>query len=212
MMNFRVIKTSIINILGLAALSRFKVIGFQRQSKNADEVLDSDRFVQIFYQSGNLPKNKASLNGPVQHEITYKIELTVAKQTEGDLEVINNPGSTPLQIATALNLFAEASDLADQSWDELADIVYQILMDARNYDLGTQKGTISNRWIDGIQKDNPLPRGESVILTGSFNLTCQTVESVLGDTGTLGDDYDISLRFKDDPNNNAGVGQYIETT
>lgn len=184
MMNFRIIKDSIINILGTAETGRFQTTGFQRQTKSAEEVIDNNRRVTVYYSSGSFPKNAGRNTGPVQHDITYRIELTVSKSARGNLAIINNPSSTPAQIAAAIDAVQEASQLADESIDELWEIIYQILMDARNIDMGLTVGTVANRWLDSFQKDEPRPKGELVVLTGSANLTLRTAEQVTGDPGT----------------------------
>ncbi len=207
MMNFRKIQESlIINILGPAEKDRFRVIGFQRQAKSAAEVLDCDRQVQVYYSAGEFKKTGGRLTGPVQHDITFKVELTVSKGVEIDLSVINSGSATAAEKSNAIAEFQEGSDAADKSFDELVEIIYQILMDARNYDLGMPVGTISNRWIDRIQKDIPSPNGEYVVLTGSMDLTVRAVEEVNGEEG-LGTAtvYDITVDQDGDDVEKAGV-------
>ena len=186
MMNFRTIKNSIINILGTAEAGRFRTVGFQRQTKSGEEVINNNRLVTVYYSSGAFPKRAGRNTGPVQHDITYRIELTVSKPASGDVSIINNPSSTPAAIAAAIEAIQEAAQLADESIDELFDIVYQILMDARNVDMGLSVGIVTNHWIDSIQKDEPRPKGDLVVLTGSANLTLRTSEQVTGDPGTPG--------------------------
>jgi hypothetical protein len=186
MMNFRKVKTSIENILIKAEDSRYVTIGFQRQSKSAIESLDFSRMVQIYYSSGEFDKSTGSLSGPVQHDVTFNIDLTVSKAAEGDMSAIINPSATQQDIIDALANFSEASQLTDESIDQLINIIYQELMDAENYDLGMDVGIVSNRWINRIQKNDPLPRGEYVTITASMQLTCRVIEIVEGDTGTPG--------------------------
>lgn len=205
-MYFRTVKSSIVNnVLGPAEAGRFQTVGFQRQAKSADEVLDESRMVQVYYSAGDISKQGGRLTGPVQHDITYRVDMTVAKAAEGDLSLINNPAATAPQIAAALLAFQEASDLADDSLDELFDAVYQILMDARNYDMGMSKGVVANRWVDQIQKDQPVPRGEYVVLTGSMLLKLRVVEQITGDTGTPGTDYDVVVDLEGDDIEKTGV-------
>jgi hypothetical protein len=205
-MNFRTIKASIINdVLGPAEGSNFQTVGFQRQVKSADETLDTLRMVQVYYSSGDFSKRGGRLNGPTQHDVTYRIDLTVSKAAEGDLAVINDPQSSAVAIATALAAFQEASELADDSFDQLVDLVYNILMDARNIDLGLDAGVIANRWIDNVQKDQPVPRGEYVILTGSMFLKLRTAEQVEGDPGLAGETIDTVIDIDGDDVEKTGV-------
>jgi hypothetical protein len=185
MMNFRIIKNQIVsNILGPAEAGRFQTIGFQRQSTGAEEVLGNLRFVQVFYSLGNFGKSGGRQTGPAQHDITYNVWLTASAAAELDLSIINDPESTPEQVSAALLAEKEACEVADTSLDELIDIVYQILMNGNNIDMGLAKGIMSNKWIGTVTKDQPTSSGDYVILTASMPLTLRTVEDVPGDTGT----------------------------
>jgi len=205
-MIFRQLKSNLIDILGAAELGRYRTIGYQRQVKAASEALDNSRLVQVYYSSGEFPRSAGRSYGSVQHDITFNVDLTVSRAAEGDLSVITNPMSSQAQIAAALIAFNEASGLADESLDELADIIFSVLMDARNIDYGLPVGSVSNRWIDRISKDNPEPRGEYVILTGSLRLTCRAVENIAGDTGSGGDKiFDFDINLPDDDVQKTGV-------
>ena len=71
------------------------------------------------------------------------------------LVLLNNPGSSVVERATALQNIVEASAKADEALDEVWGIIFEILTDARNLYLGMPKGTLSNRWLDSFQKDTP---------------------------------------------------------
>lgn len=185
-MNFIIIKESIINILGTAAAGRYRTVGFQNQTKAAEEIRNHKRQVTVYYSQGNFPKSSGRNTGPVQHDITYRVELSVSKSANADLTVLSNPASTPAQITAALAAAQTAAEAADISMDELWSIVYQILMDGRNVDMGLPVGTISNRWLDSFQKNEPRPRGKLVVLTGIVILTLRTVETIPGDPGIPG--------------------------
>jgi hypothetical protein len=182
MMRFRQIKDRIINILGNNANGRFRVIGYQKQTKNASETLGTLRTAQVYYFSGDFPKGKSGLNGPVQHECIFRVELTAAAAAAGDLETIKSAITTAQQKANKLLAFQSAAERCDCSFDELADIIYQILMDGRNLDVGMPEGEVSNRWINRIEKDDIEDRGELVTLTGSMDFSLNTKEDILGDT------------------------------
>lgn len=207
MMNFREIKSRIIDILGSNANGRFQVIGFQRQNKNAEEALGILRTAQVYYFSGQFPQGKSGLTGPVQHETTFRVELTAAAAAAGDLETIKSAVSTAQQKANKLLAFQSASERADCSLDELFEIIYQILMDARNLDVGMPPGQVSSRWVQRMEKDDIEDRGELVVLTGSMDFTLNTEEQILGDTGgvdgTLG--YGVTLDIDGDDTEKTGI-------
>ena len=207
MMNFRCIKDSLINnILGPASSGKFQVVGFQRQAKSAEETLDFSRLVQVFYHASEFPKGAGRLTGPVQHDITYRVELTVSKAAGVNLLVINDENATQNELAPAIAGFQEASDLADKSIDKLFDLVYQILMCAQNYDMQLPVGTVANRWITNMQKEAPMPRGEYVILTGFLDLTLRTAEQIGGEAlQGIATEFDVVIDQDGDDVEKAGV-------
>ncbi len=196
MMLFRQIKTNIINILTTAEAGRFQTLSYQRQGKAAIEFFGTKRMVEVYFDSGIFSKRSAAIQGPFEHAMNFNIELSVAEAAKGDLSVLLDQGSTPAERAIALNNFNEAAPLADESFDELFEIVWQILTDARNYSLGLDKGIVVDRWIENVQKNQALPDGEYVVLTGSMNLKCTAKEEVLGDPASIiGIDADTSLEL-----------------
>jgi len=205
-MNFITIKQSIIDILIAAEAGRYRTVGNQQQTKAAEEVRNTKRQVAVYYSRGDFSKSSGRPTGPVQHDITFRIELTVSKSANADLTVLNNPASTPAQIATALAAAQTAAEAADQSMDEFWSIIYLELMDGRNVDMQLPVGTISSRWIDSFQKDEPRPRGDLVVLTGIANLTLRTAEQIPGEIGTPGANIiEKTLDIKDNIPNIAGT-------
>lgn len=204
MMNFRIVNDAIINILGAAAAGQFRVIGYQNQGVSTTEVVGNNRMVQVYYQRGNFSKTSGAMRGPVQHDIIFAFDLKVAEPATGDLALLKNVGSTPPDRAAVLAAFQEASARADKSFSELAELVYQIIMDARNYDFGLEKGIVSDRWFDGIQKDEVVMKGEHVFMTGSMPLSCRVVEIVSGATGTPGQVIDTTFETNEDTETKAG--------
>jgi len=187
MMLFRQVKKSITcAVLGPAEDGRYRTIGYQNQTEDAESSLDNERSVQIYWVGSDFPESASALQGPFKHKITYRIDLSAAKATELDLKVLNDVSATPEDKADALYAFQEAAELADESFDELVDIVYQVIMDARNIDLGMSPGVVSDRWISQAKKDDPVPAGEYALLTGSMTLTCSVSEEAGGDPGVEG--------------------------
>lgn len=212
-MNFETLQSSIVSILNTASAGRFRVIGYQSKTDDAEQMLNANRLVRVYYNEGQFPKDKGGLTGPIMHDAVYTIELMVTKSAVGDLATLANPASTPAQLQTALAGVKLAEQLADQSWDELAGIVYQILMDGRNLDLGMDVGIIANRWVNNPRKDQPggidvargILGGKLITITGSMILTCTLYEPIDGDTGTAGAIYDNVIDIVDDDNERTGV-------
>ena len=203
-MRFRQIRDAIIQILGDNAAGQFRVIGFQEQHMAATENLDNERSVQVFYKKGDIPGGENGSSDGFMHEMIFGLELTAAKAAEGDLAALNNPGD-PSGVATALANFMDASHVADRSWDELLDLVVQIIMSPIYLDFGLEPTpenpdgfTIGSRRLEEIEKKQPLPYGEYVTITGSVLLKCKINELVVGVTPTPLEGLNTQIDIKDD--------------
>jgi hypothetical protein len=169
-MNFRLIKDAIVTLLEAEAAGRFRVAGYQRKRISALTVEDGARLVSVYYKTGDFPKSGGAMNGPTAHEMTFQIDIDVSKRAQADL--------------ISHDAFENSSELADASFDEVVDAVYQILMDARNQSFGLDLDVVADRWISTVQKDEPSEYGEFAIVTGGMVLTCKTDEQVPGEEGT----------------------------
>lgn len=194
-MAFRTIKAALSSLLAANAAGRFFVEGFQRQSHAAEEMVGTHRHVTVFYRSGQLPKGSSGwLAGPYKHAMTFQIELILSAPATVDLRVLQNPGATPQELMSALAAQQAAARNADAQWDELADFVWNILMDARNASLGLTTLGIADRWVGNVQKENPAPMGEYVLLSGTMDYTCTAVERAAGAVGIpAGTAVDVTL-------------------
>lgn len=212
-MNFETLRDNIVTVLGNAAAGRYRVVGYQTVTDDADEYRNNNRLVKVYFSEDQFPKNQSGLVGNLHSEPVYTVELIVSKAAEGDLAVFDNPASTPTELETALTNVKLAEDLADKSWDELAGIVYQVLMDARNIDFNMTIGTIAGRWLDNFRKDEPgqigivkgILGGKLITITGSARFTCVLDEEIVGDTGTAGYIYDNVIDIDNDDNEKTGV-------
>lgn len=212
MMNFRVVKTAIQDLLDAQAAGRFRVIGRQVMSKSADEIKDNDRLVQVYFSDGSFPKSAGRLHGSKTHDVTIEIDLSASSGATGDLSILDNPLATAIQKAAAIAAIREATDTADTKIDELIDAVYNILMDARHEGLLLPKGTISSRWIDRIQKDTLLERGEFVVKTANMKYTCRVQEYVSGDIGNTPNTIEIYSDVPNDGDTGTGVNTLNDNT
>ena len=183
-MAFRTIRDAIIATLSSQAAGRFSLDTYQRQSHAAEALVGANRHVSVFYRSGAFEKARSGwLQGPFKHAMTFAVELLLAAPASMDLQVITDPAATPQQLMSALAASQEAADAANLSWDELAEIVWGILIDARNASLGLTTVGVEDRWISNVRKENPAPMGEYVLLSGSMDFTCTAVERAAGAVG-----------------------------
>ena len=211
-MYFRTIRDSLIDLLGSQAAGRYRVIGYQEQNQDASEIVGTDRSVQVYYSRGEFPKSAASVTGPYRHNMTFRLDMFVSAQAEGDLSVIYDPNASPAAIAAALDLMKPAAEAAEDSFNEFFDVLYQVLMAADQVDLDLTPKIIRNRWVGSVEKDEPIPRGEYVVITGATEYTCITEEKVGGLEGTAGSIQDITLEVRnlDDTLDNDKAGVFVD--
>lgn len=183
-MKFRTIGAGIVTLLNNSSGDAFQATGFQIQTKAASLFTGSNRLVEVFYGAGDFPVSASSRSSNCQHDVTFRVEFTVCAPCEADLTILENSEATAGQLTTALEALKTAGQVANDSWDELFDLVWNILMDARNLDLGQSIGVLADRWISNVQKDNAEPAGEYVQLTGAAVLTLSTEELAQGEDGT----------------------------
>lgn len=187
MMQFQKLKESIIaNVLVPAESGRYVTVGHQRQRDSA-EVINGNSQVTLYFSEGDMPRAPAQAYGDVMHDVAFMVELTVATTAEIDISVLEDENSSANERAKAIRAISEASVLADERMDELINVVFQVLMDARNEQMGLNPPAerpnlkmVANRWIDQIRKDNPAQDGEYFILTASMRLNCRVGEFITG--------------------------------
>lgn len=202
MMQFRVVKAAVKDVLNTDAAGRYQVVGFQRQGSGSEE--RKLPTVTVFYREGDFDKANGSIAGPNQHDVELSVQLMVVTSSKGDLSGLQS-ATTPAELAAALASFSDASETADEALDELADNIYQVLMDPSNEFFGLARGAVSSRWVGNIRKDQPMPRGQSVILTGSVRLTCRVEEQLLSATGTPGTEFDTVVDIDGDDTEKTGA-------
>jgi len=186
-MAFQTIKTALVTTLKNAAAGRFRTDPAMPQSMGSSDI-EQIPLVHVFYAGGEFPKISAPIRGKTIHEAKYSVLLTVAQPCYADLATLEDPTSTALEITTALSAVQAANEAADTAFDNLVAIVWNILRDPQNEFLGLDRATysIANLWIDSVVKENPLNRGEVVIISGSLNLSIRCVEYPPSQTTTPG--------------------------
>ena len=107
-MNFETIRDNIISILGSREDGNFRTIGYQERVSSADEVVNNNRAVEVFYSSGQFPQSGSTVLDFKDHHAEFRVVLSASSATKIDLSVIDDPGSDPGQIA-ALPLVHDGS-------------------------------------------------------------------------------------------------------
>jgi hypothetical protein len=195
-MIFRQVKTKLVEGLEAASGGQYRTLGYQDQGKAAEALVDNNRSVQVFYQSGTFSKTSGGRAGPITHEMSFKLELSVGGIATGDLATIDDPNSSDLQRSAAIAAFKHATAQADEKLDELIDIVFQIMMNVELRFAGLSRGLVANTWIDRIEKSEPIQMGQHVALIANMDFTLRASETVSGDTGDPADEPAVIVDFK----------------
>ena len=187
-MNFEVLKQSIVDdVLVPAEAGRYETVGAKRQRESADAI-NAKRRVMVIYKQGEMPKGGSTSYGSVQHDTEFEIVMTVAVAAKADLSVLNNPDSSEADRSQALRDMRLPSIEADSDMDSFIAMIWRILMDARNDQMGIDPPAsrpnlkaVADRWVSNISKGDPVPQGEYVVLTASMRLTCSIEETIPGE-------------------------------
>lgn len=185
MMTYREVKEAMTTLLFDNSADRFTVIGRQLQNKSSKELRDN--LVQVYYSDGQFPENLWRPRGNKSHNMNIEIDLSTSAAAKGDLTTIKSQTSTPEQKAAAILAIKDASYVADNQLDDLIEIVFGIICDARNYDIGLEYGIVSSPRVDRIQKDTVLENGGLVVKTANIKFVCRVSESVSGSIGNKPD-------------------------
>lgn len=204
--NWRQVKKNLVTILNNNSNNCFKVVGFQRQAVSAEETKDLKREVRVFAKNIDFPESGGANLGDVKAETIFFIEFHVSAGAKGNLDIINDPNSSSAERASASSSFLTGSERADDSMDELFVLVHRIIVNALNYDYLLPKGNIAKRWISNYRKDDPVPMGDLVYLTGTVQFNIHTYEEIQGqDLTVTGGDVNVNVDIPDDDVEQAGV-------
>jgi len=177
-MNFIAAKAAVVKLLEDNANGQFRVVSYEPLPAQAKDFTGTDRTVRVFYSGGRFDND--SLSTPTMHNIEMTLEMVATASSHTDLGVIDDPASSDSQRAAALVGTQPAALLVDESWDEFASLLWNILMTPENRWLGMSKYIIGNRRIEEIKKDRLVPVGKMCILTGFISLSFNIKEVSTG--------------------------------
>lgn len=189
------------------ANGRYFVVGHTKQRSNAEE-LRGKKMVQVFYSGGSFNRGTSSMNSETTHNAIASVILTVSEPSTMDLAVLENPSSTPEQIALALTAGREAEDVANEAMDELFGIMFDIIMGADGEHFGNESDdySIADRWGRDFKKDPVLSGGSVVVINGSYDIQFTVREIPDGDTPIEGNFMSGAIDIQKD----SGDPLYVE--
>lgn len=210
-MLFRTYGAALRTILGNNQGSDFVTVGYAARQKDALEYINSARTVEVVYVAGDFPKSSSTRAGGQNHQMQYVLSLTVSEAASGDLATLNDDSSTAGELTTAISNLKLAEHAADESMDELADLVYQIAMSAVNMDLGLD-AKVANTWISDFKKEKPGRFGDLVVIRGQYMFGCQGTEEITGVNPVTGLGIDVSLDIHSDEDTKDEIQKWDVST
>lgn len=204
-MEFQNVQTGLVSMLGAAAASRYRTVGYEDIPIDQSEISGNNKLVSVYYKNGTFPLGKSGRFGPANHECNFNIELKLSQACSVDIATLEDPASTQGELSTALSGLQNAKDLANSNLDAFVSIIFGVLTDNRNAFLGLSKKVFSDRWISGINKEKLQVFGDMIIATAILTYTCEVKEVFVGDSGSAGTIVDLTVKINDDDNGQTGI-------
>ena len=218
-MSFRVIQHAIVNQILLPNRGDlFRVMDYPFPILGAEETLNNQRVVSVYYAEGDL--RKGSIYSPT-HDMNFHIDLFVSADAKADLLVLERQFGEDFQqtaYANAMNELQLAERRVHMLMDELINIVYQLVMRKENDQLGVDrlepaiKLPVANRMIHSIQKAAPIREDKTnkfVSMEAQMILKCKAKEKITGQlpVGEIGGgaEFHTDLEVNEDTVTKAGV-------
>lgn len=180
MMYFRQIKTALEQLLIDKAAGRYRVQGYQIQTRSPEEVEGNNRLVVITYDQGDFPGQGYRSGGSVDHQASYRVALYVSSGSIADIQEITNAENTNGQRQTSLSVTIPGHKIIDDSIDELFEIVFQVILDREDTDLGLGSEAFDKLIISQYQKDDPFEMGGKACISASFQIQAKLNEEITG--------------------------------
>lgn len=182
-MVFEDLRDSIEALLLANQSTYFRTIGEEKQAPDAREALGNLRFVEVFFNEGD--QGSGSTETLAVHDVKYQLVFTVSATATADTSVLEkDSGATAEQKAAALLASTAGTRIAGQSMDAFYRMVWQIIMDPVNKDLGLAKYTVGKRVLSGFKKGSPVDHGNIVTIMAIADLTANVDEVATGATPT----------------------------
>ena len=191
MMIFRGVRDKLIELLGDNQGTDWITLGYRPRDQAAQD-LAAKPIVQVSVQALEFAPTSSAIPGPVREQINFSILLSLAAGAKD---------GSPIE---------PSAQVADQKIDILIDKIWSVLMDARNQDLGSDKYTVTNRFVSRAEKSEPENEGELTALTATITMMAEVTEDTPGADSDLAyqdTPYSGTARVNIDDENQAGAEQ-----
>lgn len=177
MMEFRLLKDSVINLLGAASQGEYQVKGYEPFPQDAADYRGKNRTVRVLYPGGEFSNQNSEI---YDHEFKLDVEMCVTADAETDLDTLMNGDATQQELALAMASMRDSAEVADRQFDELLDLVFNVLASPANKWLGLEAYRVKSASILDTKKNRLLPFGEHAVLTGKIVFGIIMVEKATG--------------------------------
>ena len=205
---FILIKESIVNnILGPYSGDEFDLIGYPKQTKDAESISQKS-LVQVFFTRSQINWQKTATKGNFIHDVTYQVDVTVAVSSRGDVKAMLDPAALPADKIKALSKTLNATHIADSKIDDLYELIISILRAPKNSNLGMEPKIVKIGTMrpEQFAKNDPLEEGGLVVCTSSLLINCEIPEFVSGEEGILSNKTLVNtFDIKQDPEQKTGT-------
>jgi hypothetical protein len=163
----------------------YHVVGNTKQSNNSVSV-EKMPLIQVFHAGGNFPKNKSSMNSETAYNAIAAVRITTAAKASVDLDVLQNPSSTPEEITAAIAGMGSAEFEANELCDTIFAITFNLIMGSGGERFGddTKPYNISDRWGDDFKKESVLPGGSIAVINGYYHISFTSFDIPTGKNPT----------------------------
>jgi len=153
----------------------FEVSGIRRRVLDAQKVNEKPR-VYVFLASADTKKDGRSTSyPPYANDCTITIVCNVVEKAQANLEVLADPDSTQEQRAEALSGMNDAYLSAKTHAEDLAALLYKILMSPVNQTLGLPYDP--KRWVTGTRFEFSDPEsGGEISFGATLTMSATTYE------------------------------------
>ena len=173
MMQFQVIKSAIAAAIQTQAAGAFELVTSNRQAADAER-LRTLPHVRLYMHEIQFDPQRSARVGRKVSQVTLHIDLFAAAGSSASVETLQ--GANDTAVKTALLSMTNAADAADAAYDNLVSTLWNILENPANHTWGLDPGTVSDFWIDTVQKGTVAQEGNLVVISGSMDCTFKCTE------------------------------------
>jgi hypothetical protein len=144
--------------------------------------------IELHISGGNFFDIGSATLGDKNHRFTIQITIIVSKPASIDLAVIEDPSSTPLEIASAIASGQKAGNEAYEETFNVFELIFLLINNRENYDFGLDKFSIKSKELGKYKINRHIVNGNMATVFGEMNVELKVLETVEGSIPTTAED------------------------